>query len=275
MSVDIKQIITSTDNYNLHSHSQFCDGRDTMEQIAAGARKEGMEYFAFTPHSPLCIPSPCNMDIERVGEYFQEFDRLKDLHYPEMHLLRSFEIDYLSDDFGPHIDWFQSQPLDFRLGSVHFVPNQEGEFLDCDGKFERFSRYLREKYRGDIRYVAEKYFEQVLRMLERGGFELLGHFDKIAGNGSEAYPGLEDEGWYESLVDDVISHAVSSGVAVEINTKAYEEKGRFYPAERWWGKIVEAGVPIAVDSDAHWASKVNSGRKEAMEKLCVIKDLHK
>ena len=72
-------------------------------------------------------------------------------------------------------------------------------------------------------------------------------------------------------MDDVISHVASTDIVVEINTKAYADKGRFYPAERWWGKLIAAGVPIAFDSDAHWASKIESGRAEAMEKFAQLK----
>ena len=57
------------------------------------------------------------------------------------------EIDFVSRDFGPHIDYFQRLPLDFRLGSVHFVPTQDGVWLDCDGRFERFAGYLRDGFR--------------------------------------------------------------------------------------------------------------------------------
>ncbi len=271
MATDIREIIKATDAYNLHSHTQFCDGRDTMDAIAAAASDAGMRYLAFTPHSPLPIESPCNIDKENVSEYYANADRLKDLYNGKMEVLKSFEIDYLGPDFGPHIDWFQKAPLDFRLGSVHFVPNQEGVWFDCDGRFERFAGYVKDAYKGDLRYVVEKYFEQVLTMIERGGFDLLGHFDKIAGNASQAWQELEDEGWYEALVDDVISHVASSDIVVEINTKAYADKGRFYPAERWWGKLIKAGVPIAIDSDAHYASKIEAGRAEAMEKFAQLK----
>ena len=161
-------------------------------------------------------------------------------------------------------------PLDFRLGSVHFVPNQEGVFLDCDGRFERFADYLKNGFNGDLRYVVEKYFEQVLTMLERGGIDLLGHFDKIAGNASMADPEIENQGWYEALIDDVVGHVKDTDVVVEVNTKAFADKSRFYPAERWWKKLLDAKVAIAVDSDAHYASKVTAGREEAIERLRLI-----
>ena len=72
-------------------------------------------------------------------------------------------------------------------------------------------------------------------MLERGGVDLLGHFDKIVSNASAANPGIEDEGWYESLVDHVVSQVKDTDIIVEINTKAFCDRGRFFPAERWWG----------------------------------------
>lgn len=271
MSTNLISITESTRQYNFHAHTQFCDGRDSMDDIAAGAEACGMEWFAFTPHSPVPIESPCNMAERDVKEYFSVFDRLRDKYAGRMELLRSFEIDYLGADWGPHIDYFQRQPLDFRLGSVHFVPNQEGVLLDCDGRFERFSGYLKDGYGGDLRYVVETYFEQVLRMLERGGFDLLGHFDKIAGNASQADPELESRGWYEAYVDDVVSHVSGSGMTVEINTKAFADKGRFYPAERWWGKLLDAGVPLAVDSDAHYAGKVSASREEAFRRLDALR----
>lgn len=267
MSTGIEVIIGSTRDYNLHAHTQYCDGRDTMSQIAESAGKEGFKYFAFTPHSPINVDSPCNMSRENMYEYLGELSRLRDEYSGRIELLASLEIDGMGEDFGPHIDYFQRLPLDFRLGSVHFVPNQDGVYIDCDGRYERFSGNLKEAYRGDLRYVVEKYFEQVLVMMERGGFDLLGHFDKIAGNAATSDPGIENQGWYEALVDDVVGHAQSAGLVVEINTKAFADKGRFFPAERWWPKLIAAGVPLAVDSDAHYASKVTSGRSEAFARL--------
>ena len=87
--MDIKDIIISTEKYNLHSHSQFCDGRDSMEDIAAAASREGMEYFAFTPHSPVPLKSPCNMSASRMDEYLAECGRLKDFYAGNMGVLVS------------------------------------------------------------------------------------------------------------------------------------------------------------------------------------------
>lgn len=235
-----------------------------MEEMAAAAFAEGFALWGFSPHSPICIDSPCNMSLDDMPAYLDECRRLRSLYDGRMRVLAGLEIDYLGPGFGPHIDYFRRLPLDYRIGSVHFVPTQEGTPMDCDGSAERFARYLHENFRDDLRYVVETYFRQVLAMIERGGFDVLGHFDKIAGNASAVDPGIEENPWYEALVDDVIRSARDAGLVVEINTKAIHDRGRFYPAQRWWSRLKEAGVRVAFSSDAHWPDKVNLGRDEAV-----------
>lgn len=263
---ELKSIISNTDRYNLHSHTQFCDGRATIREIVNAAFHNGFEVWGVTPHSPICVESPCNMSRDDVPAYLDEMMILKEDYEGRMKLLTGMEVDFISPDFGPHIDYFRNLPLDFRIGSVHFVPTQDGRPLDCDGSFERFSRYLVLGYKNDLRYVVEKYFEHVLTMLELGGFDILGHFDKIIGNAFEADPTLETQNWYEALVENVIRLAKESGVIVEINTKAIHTKNRFFPAERWWPKLKASGVSIAVNSDCHYTDRTNLGREEALER---------
>lgn len=268
MSVQfITDIIDRTDRYNFHSHSQFCDGKAAVEEIIEAAYNKGFEVWGISPHSPVCIESPCNMTREDIPLYIDEMNRLKGVFQGRMQLLTGMEVDYLSRDFGPHTDYFLKLPLDYRIGSVHFVPNQDGIPLDCDGSAERFARYLKDGYQGDLRYVVERYFEQVLTMLELGGFELLGHFDKIIGNASEIDPTIETRHWYEALIVDVIRLAKETGVVVEINTKAIEARKRFYPARRWWPSLKEAGVVIAVNSDCHHPDLTDLGRSAALDAL--------
>lgn len=264
---EIAGIIKSTDRYNFHSHSQFCDGKATVSEIAAAASDKGFEVWGVSPHSPICISSPCNMTREDVPAYLDEMSRLQEVYAGRMRVLTSMEVDFLGRDFGPHIDYFQKLPLDYRIGSIHFVPNQDGIPLDCDGSAERFAGYLKAGYAGDLRYVVEKYFEQVLTMLELGGFEILGHFDKIIGNACTLDATLEDRAWYKALVLDVISHAKDAGVIVEINTKAIESRGRFYPAQRWWSLLKEADMTAAVNSDCHHPDLTDLGRAAALDLL--------
>ncbi|MDE6669612.1 MAG: histidinol-phosphatase, partial [Muribaculaceae bacterium] len=154
---------------------------------------------------------------------------------------------------------------------VHFVPTRDGIPVDCDGRFERFARNLHDAYNDDLRYVVEKYFEQVLTMIECGGFDILGHLDKISANAAKADPDIENTGWYKALIEDVINHAASSGLTVEINTKSYNDTRRFFPALQWWTELLRSGAHIVINSDAHYPDKVNAGRPEALRIIEQLK----
>lgn len=263
----VKEIISSTRKYNLHSHTQYCDGHAPMEEMALAAKKAGMNHLGFSPHSPIPFASPCNMQREMTQPYLDEVNRLRTLWPSGPSLYAAMEIDFISPDFGPHVDWIQRLPLDYRIGSVHFVPNQDGIPIDCDGNAQRFMRNLHDGYRDDIRYVVEKFYEQTLIMMERGGFDILGHFDKIAQNVIHADPEIESQHWYESLIDDVVTLAAANDVIVEINTKYINDKERFFPHRRWWKKLKDAKVNLAVNSDAHWPEKIAEGRTLAFSFL--------
>ena len=264
---DIREIIRSTRAYNFHAHTQWCDGRDSLEEIARAAASLGYKHFGFSPHSPVPIESPCNMAAGDLDAYRSEIERMRGELTGTMQIYRGVEIDYLGKDWGPANDMFAPGQFDFSIGSVHFIPNQEGQLIDIDGHFDRFSQRMAEDFHNDIHYVAATFFRQSHDMLDAGGFDILGHFDKVSHNASLFRPGIESEGWYAALVDDYIDHIIASDVIVEINTKAYEQHGRFFPHPAHWKRLLDAGVDIAVNSDAHVAARVSSGRAEAFALL--------
>lgn len=263
----IKSIVGKELAYNLHTHTQYCDGRYSMAEMAQAAYKKQINILGFTPHSPIPIDSPCNMLKDNVKDYYREIDNLKEKYANTMNILCSFEVDYLSTGYGAHIDFFQKAPCDYLLSSVHFVPNKEGVLIDCDGNSERFKKNLKEFFNNDLRYVVEKYFEQELRMIELGGFDIIGHFDKIAANATAVDPNIENQIWYESMIDQIISDADAKKLVVEINTKAFEAKGRFFPSQRWWAKLKGYKSGLVINSDAHYVEKIDSGREEAILRI--------
>lgn len=267
----LREITQTTDAYNFHSHTQFCDGKATMQAMAAEAARCGMKHYGFSPHSPIDCESGANMKAADVGAYLNEVSRLSEQFAPDMMIYAGMEVDYLSASWGPHIPYFADMPLDYRIGSIHFVRTRRGEYVDCDGSPERFRRYLHDYFASDLRYVVEKFFDSTLEMIARGGFDILGHADKIARNASAVDPDVERYDWYCRWMTDVVDAAIERGVAVEINTKAYADTGRFFPAVEWWGRLIEARVPLIVNSDAHYIEKIMAGRPEALRLLREIK----
>lgn len=265
--MDIIGTIGIERRYTFHSHTQFCDGRAPMSEFARAAAEAGFRHYGFSPHSPVPISSPCNMKRESVDEYLEEVSRANDTYGDRVRFYAGMEIDYLGAQWGPANEYFDNIPLDFRIGSVHFIADREGYLVDIDGSFESFKRKMAEHFNGDIRYVVETFYCSSAAMIEAGGFDILGHFDKVAQNASYWQPGIEDEHWYISLVDDLIRHICDRKPIVEINTKAHETHGRIFPSERYLPRLVEARVPMIVNSDAHVPALIDASREYAFRLL--------
>lgn len=239
-----------------------------MARMLASAVEQGFTLYGFSPHSPICIPSPCNMKEEDVAPYLQEVRRLREEYAGRCRVLAGMEIDYLGPQWGPALDYFKQMPLDFRIGSVHFIPAQNGEYVDIDGHFDAFKRKMRENFQDDIRYVVETFYSQSVAMVQAGAFDILGHLDKIAQNAAFYAPGIEDEPFYKDALEGLIEAVVSApGLIVELNTKAFEEHSRFFPVPAIVRRLRRAGVPVIVNSDAHRPERINSGRLQGLALL--------
>lgn len=269
--MDIKKIISTTRNYNFHSHTQFCDGRADMHTMAAAAVACGMEHYAFTPHSPIPIESPCNMSADAVEAYLAEAASLKnDERFASCKFYTGMEIDYLGKEWCASSEYFKNLPLDFTISSVHFIPTQDGDFVDIDGRPERFKERMAACFRNDIEYVVHTFFEQTKDMIMAGGFDILGHFDKISHNASYFCPGITESKFYNDCLGEVLKLVIQSGTLVELNTKARKEFGYLFPSEKILPILIENGITIVVNSDAHYPDKIDASRAEAFEILDSI-----
>ena len=271
--IDFREIVEKSDKYNFHSHTQFCDGRDVMENILLSALKQGFTDWGFSPHSPVPLQSPCNMSSDDIKPYFDEIERLRGIYGDKINIYRSLEIDYL-DDWGPSNDYFQNMDLDYRIGSVHFIPSFEGEgYVDIDGSFDNFKPKMEKYFYNDIEGVVLSFYTQTLNMIEKGGFDIIGHFDKIGYNASMFCPGIDNQNWYKNLVRETFDAIMDHGYWIEINTKAYDKSGIFFPHQQFWQLLKKYDAPVLFNSDAHFPELINSGRDDAMAMFKEIKNI--
>lgn len=266
----IAEIIkNASGRYSLHTHTQFCDGRDTMAEIAAKADAEGFSVLGFSPHAPINVETTCNMSADDVTEYKYCVETIRK-NFPRMTVLAGMEVDFIDEEHGPDSASVVAANLDYVIGSVHFIPDKQGVFRDVDGCPERFRSYVDKYFDGDLDYVIKAFWSQTQRMIGKGGFDIIGHIDKIARNASTVRPDIEQEPEYRRMADETIDLAIDWGTAIEINTKQRDTSGRFFPHPRFWARIARSGVAMPINSDAHWADKINSGRDDARNLLKAI-----
>ena len=151
-----------------------------------------------------------------MEDYLSEFSRLKKKYAGKIELAIGLEIDYLNEENNPSLPCFQKLPLDYRIGSVHMLYSPEGKIVDIDTPADLFRQLVDRHFDGDLDSVVHLYYKNLLRMVELGGFDIVGHADKMHYNASCYRPGLLDEAWYDTLVRDYFAVIATRGYMVEI-----------------------------------------------------------
>lgn len=251
---------------NYHSHCLYCDGRADMETFLRFAISEGFTSYGISSHAPLPFSTSWTMEWDQMEDYLSEFRRLKEKYADKIEFYAGLEIDFLNEKSNPAV-CFHELPLDYRIGSVHLLYDDEGEVVDIDASPATFRKIVDERFDGDLDLVIRLYFNRQLRMMELGGFDILGHADKMHFNAACYRPGLLDEPWYQELMLDYFSKIAGYDYILEINTKAYHQYGTFFPNARYFALLRQLGVRVTVNSDAHLPEKVNAGRPEALVAL--------
>ena len=252
---------------NYHTHTLYCDGRAQMEEFLRFAVAQRFTSFGFSSHAPLPFATAWTMEWDRMNDYLAEFQRMKLRYQDKLELCIGLEIDYLNSQSNPSIERFQQLPLDYRIGSVHLLADSAGRMVDIDCPPLHFRELVDRRFRGDVVEVVCRYYHQLNAMLDAGGFDIVGHPDKMHYNASCYRPGLLDESWYDNLVRSYLARIVEKGYIVEVNTKAYDETHTLFPNVRYYTYLYQLGAKVQVNSDAHYPDKIANGRQAALQAL--------
>ncbi|MFV0471883.1 MAG: histidinol-phosphatase [Paludibacteraceae bacterium] len=246
---------------NYHSHNVFCDGRASMETFVQFAIAKGLKQYGFSSHSPLPFHTSWNMDLDNLPYYKQEFKRLKNKYLKDIDLKIGLEMDYIPDFFGAtNNNLYQTDDLDYMIGSVHYLDKlPSGSFFSIDGNFYDFQKGVDLLYDGDIKALTNRFFGAVRDMIEEGGFNIVGHMDKISLNGRNYKEFDIQDKQYIQNISEILQLIKNKGIILEINTKSFLEKGLTYPDIRFFPLISELKIPIVVSSDCHYPDKICDG----------------
>jgi DNA polymerase (family 10) len=95
---------------DLHCHTVASDGRNTIEEMALGARAHGYEYVAITDHSAThgfgddVSPEQLRIQIERIREADASIQGIRVLAGSEVNILPDGSLDY-EDELLAELDW--------------------------------------------------------------------------------------------------------------------------------------------------------------------------
>jgi len=260
--------------FNLHTHSNFCDGTGDPEQYVEMALEKGFHSLGFSSHAPL--PFKNNFAIKNEAElqkYCNTIQELQIRYHDRISIWLALELDYIDGISRDFQELRQTCQLDYTIGSVHLVRNgnEDGLWFIDGPRVESYNEGLKNVFGGDIRKAVSTYYQQVNRMILTQKPDIIGHVDKIKMHNQNRYF-REDESWYRKLVMDLLDILKQSGVIIEVNTRGIYKKrcDDLYPGHWILEEIKKKGIPITLSADAHRPEEIDGYYAEALE---VLKDI--
>ena len=231
---------------NLHTHTTFCDGRDTPEEMISRAISKGFSSVGFSSHANTSAKGHCELG-EKVGEYNAEILALKKKYEGKIEIFIGLELDRYSEGLIPDFDY------DYKIGSAHMV-KYGGEFVHYDASYEHSRSAIERIFGGDSAKYARLYYETLADMPNRIDFDFVGHFDLLT-KYSEQHPEMIDTNTkeYRNSALEALHSLREKCEFFEVNTGAIGRGYRTtpYPAPFILDEMKALSCKLILSSDCH------------------------
>ncbi len=257
---------------NYHTHTKYCDGKNSVEEMVLSALGAGLKSIGFSGHMTLPFPNDFTMRLENLEEYFQDIEAAKNQYGDQIQINTGLEVDYLPylKDISDESKSFIKR-TDYYICSLHCVDffDHSSEMGYYDGDYSNFERVLKELYSGGVRQLIEDYYQRYGDMAQKIKPDILGHLDLIKKHNHQHPFFDENASWYRDLVMDTLRQIQLSGSILEINTGKIHQFGSkgIYPSYWMIDEILRLKIPITVNGDSHDAAHINDGYDCALNYL--------
>ncbi len=256
---------------NYHTHTYYCDGKNSPEEMVEKAIELNFNVLGFSGHGHTDKDESYCMSLKNTKKYLEDIAVLKEKYKDKLLILSGIEQDIISTD--------DVSSFDYVIGSSHYI-FREKKFYPVDGSIEEFENLLKEVYNGSFIEFAKEYYENVSEVCDITKCQIIGHIDLISKNFERLNIKETDE--YLSLVEKAIKKLVKYNVPFEINSGAIARGYRTtpYPSENILKMIKNYGGKIIFSSDCHNKDYLNCyfdeaeklAKKVGFTKRCIIDD---
>ncbi len=247
-----------------HTHTTYCDGANTAEEMLKSAIDKGLKYYGFSSHAHLKYDESWNMSHAAQEEYIKEILFLKEKYKDKITVLLGCEYDLLSDN--------DLSKFDYVIGSCHSII-KDGKYLSVDHSEATFNNCVNDSYDGDYYGFVKDYYELLSTAANKKEFAFIGHFDLISKFNTGYKYFDEDDERYEKPMYSALEILAKSGKPLELNVKlsfGNSDKKCLVSTIKWLTALKNYGGKVIINSDAHSVSRIGADFDKAKEALKQI-----
>ncbi len=249
---------------NLHTHTTFCDGKNTPEEVVLSALEKGFSVIGFSGHGYTEFDLRyCIKDLEG---YNSEIERLKEKYKKEIQIYRGIEEDMW--------DYVKRENYDYLIGSSHYI-FLNNEYYSVDSTRELLEKCLN-AFSGNPLLMAECYYNNFCCYISERKPDIIGHFDLFTKFDECNEPYFLGNKEYHRISERYLTEAIKSDCIFEINTGAIARGYRKtpYPYENLLYVLKKNDAKIMLSSDSHSADTVDFHFDEMKKMLADIGFTH-
>ena len=247
---------------NLHTHSTFCDGKNSLSEMAERAVELGFDSIGFSMHSYMPFSDYFKHTKEEAEEngrrYRAEAYRLKALYEGQLDIFVGEEVEMFST--------VDKSLYDYLIGSVHYLKIGDTH-VGFDRDVPTVERIVNTYFDGDGMAFARAYYATLAELPEHNDFDIIGHFDIHAKLNESLHMFDESSDEYLSLAFAALDALKGKIPYAEINTGAIARGYRTvpYPILPILKEMKRMGFGILFSSDCHNKEHFDCYYKEAGE----------
>lgn len=242
---------------NFHTHTTFCDGKNTPEEMVLSAIQKGFSTIGFSGHGTT--PFDLRYCMKDMVGYQQEIRRLKEKYKNDIQIYLGLEEDAFS--------LVNRAEFDYIIGSSHYF-FVDGIYYPVDSGPEYYKRWM-EAFDHDISRIAETYYRTFCDYIKARKPDIIGHFDLITKFEETEETMFLNNSAYNQIAEKYITEAAKSECVFEVNTGAIARGLRTtpYPAENLLHVLKKLDARVILSSDSHSAETLAFGFEEAKRLL--------
>lgn len=245
---------------NFHTHTNWCDGRDTPEAMARAAIAKGFDVLGFSSHA--MVPAheiDWALSSATLPDYADAIRSLANSLAPKIRLLCGVEADYVQGGSTPDRKNFAAVQPDYVIGSVHNVVAPDGAVVSVDETPEVLDEGICDHFDGSAEKFVRAYFQQQRDMIAQFDFDVVGHPDLVRKFNAKHPYFDESADWYLEELEKTADALAANGKLTEVNTGAISRGwlDDAYPSPAFRKLLRTRGVKFVLSSDAHAADALD------------------